>query len=124
MCASAGEQDQTSTAYSKENGISTNGSGASMTAHSKEKGKALNTRRSADERAETKVPGNLYFGFCDEVIRAMRRLGGEHAVTGEEGNGKGLCKIEWDDQGKPMAPVKVGVHTRSLETFVVFAICI
>ncbi|KAJ1495807.1 JmjC domain, hydroxylase-domain-containing protein, partial [Baffinella frigidus] len=84
---------------------------------------AAGTKRPGQSSAA--VPGKLYFGFCDEVIKAIKRLGGDAASdagadksTGGGGGaagGGGLCKVEWDQTaGRPRVPVKVG-HACSIE---------
>ena len=83
----------------------------------------------------SKVPGKLYFGFCDEVVRAVKAMGGGGGWSqGGAGNGReaversgtgsaaaggdgGLCKIEWDEGlNRPSVPVRVG-HACVIESF-------
>ena len=54
------------------------------------------------------VPGKLYFGFCEEVIRGLQKVVGE-AAGKRTGEGPGLCKIEFDAiTGLPITPIQVG----------------
>ena len=53
------------------------------------------------------VPGKLYFGFCEEVIRALQKIVGEASSKGS-GEGRGLCKIEYDAATNlPVTPIQV-----------------
>lgn len=55
------------------------------------------------------VPGKLYFGFCEEVIRALQKIVGEGGGDGS-GEGRGLCKIEFDaTTNLPVTPIQVSV---------------
>ena len=53
------------------------------------------------------VPGNLYFGFCEEVIRALQKIVGEGDGEGNA-EGRGLCKVEFDSTTNlPVTPILV-----------------
>ena len=53
------------------------------------------------------VPGKLYFGFCEEVIRALQKIVGDGGNDGS-GEGRGLCKIEFDaTTNLPVTPIQV-----------------
>ena len=62
-----------------------------------------------------KLPGKLYFGLCEEVVRALRAMGGDGDWS-DEGSGGVMCKIEWDASlNRPGVPLKVR-HPPTLTT--------
>jgi hypothetical protein len=72
--------------------------------------KAASLKRANNAVAAPKaptVPGKLYFGFCEEVIRALQKIVGEGGGEGS-GEGRGLCKIEYDaTTNLPVTPIQV-----------------
>ena len=87
-----------STAAVSEQG---HGKGAATAAGIKRAGKTVNAPKAPS------VPGKLYFGFCEEVIRALQKIVGQGGgdATGE---GRGLCKIEFDaTTNLPVTPIQV-----------------
>jgi len=57
------------------------------------------------------VPGKLYFGFCEEVVRALQKIVGDGGGD-TSGEGRGLCKIEFDAATKlPVTPIQVFNHS-------------
>lgn len=60
------------------------------------------------------VPGKLYFGFCEEVVRALQKIVGDGGGD-TSGEGRGLCKIEFDAATKlPVTPIQVLGHPTSI----------